>query len=310
MINFRKNGVILFLFLFLFSCAGTPKITPIHISAGTEQLNKGNAFYQKGCYRRALEFYMRAHELYTASDQPEGVAMSLNNIASVYRGMGEPAEANAFYVKAAQIYRRTGDRTGLSQVLTNRAAALIDSGNLMEAENLITEATRIGPETNSQSRIPLLTSRGILMIKKGRFHEAETILKEASAEADASASPAKMAATYFALGNLMMETKRYTEATENYHAALKADRVSGFYKGIADDLAALGSAARASGDASTAADFWERSLLIYSLLGLNREQDEVAGYLKTLPGRTSDAITDFFLNKWNKGKRLENPCEG
>lgn len=58
---------------------------PEHITAGMKEIARGIARYNKGCYKDSLEYFFGAHELFVASDQLSGVAMSLNNIGNVYR---------------------------------------------------------------------------------------------------------------------------------------------------------------------------------------------------------------------------------
>jgi hypothetical protein len=72
-----------------FGCAGgnAVKKKPEHIVSGMKEIQKGTTWYQKGCYKRSLEHFFRAHELFAASDQLDGVAMSMNNIGNIYRIM-------------------------------------------------------------------------------------------------------------------------------------------------------------------------------------------------------------------------------
>ncbi len=302
----KKTFTLVFSSLLLCACAGDPpKTLPVHLRAGTEQIRKGNFYYQKGCYKRALEHFIRANELYTASDQPEGIAMSLNNIGSVYRALGDAGGSMTFFDEAERIYLKSGGGAILGQVLSNKAAALIDLGDLARAEKAMDRAWEI-QASDQKARASLLTNRGILLARKERRSEAESLFRQALA-----LNGEEGAATHFALGNLLMETGRQQEAAEQFEAALKADRSSGFYKGIADDLARLGHVAKARGNEAEAFDYWERSLKIYTLMGLQRERDETAQLLKSAPQGTKGAgdATSFFLNRWEKGKRLENPCE-
>ena len=92
--------------LFPASCGGTKEvIVPEHISAGSVQTSKGMPFYERGCYARALEHFYRANELFTAIGDSRGMAMSMNNIGVVYRGMGEAAAAIPFFEDALRMYR-------------------------------------------------------------------------------------------------------------------------------------------------------------------------------------------------------------
>lgn len=310
MLRVKKAIGMSLLILFFTACAGDPpKPTPVHLSAGAEQIKQGGVYYQKGCYKRALEHYLRAYELCTAADQSEGAAMSLNNIGSVFRAMGNPADAISFYSKSRLVYEKSGDREKLAQVLSNTAAALIDLGRLSPAEALLNRASELQAASDERSRGALLTNRGILLMRKGRHGEAGELLKKALGGPADAGSPGAAGAN-FALGNLMMTTGNFSDALRYFEAALKADRRNGFYKGIADDLAQLGHASRALGDDSAAADFWERSLHVYALLGLTGRRDELAGLLRALPRKDgSGEVTAFFLDRWGKGKQLESPCE-
>ncbi len=71
----------------------------------------------------------------------------------------------------------------------------------------------------------------------------------------------------FALGDLMLETQRYEKAVAFFRSALTVDRLSGFYKGIADDLAAIGSVYLFQKNDELAMNFYKRSVKIYALIG-------------------------------------------
>ena len=101
-------GVCMVFVLTLSCTADLPRTAPVHLSAGAEQIKKGNNLYQKGCYKGALEHFFRAHELYAVSDQQSGIAMSMNNIGSVYRALGDASGALVFFEEAAPPLRKRG----------------------------------------------------------------------------------------------------------------------------------------------------------------------------------------------------------
>lgn len=101
----RCNAFFILLFaLFCFACAGgnSAKKIPEHITAGTKEMAGGIARYNKGCYQDSLEYFFKAHELFVASDQLSGVAMSLNNIGNVYRVTGDFDSALLFLMRHLQ----------------------------------------------------------------------------------------------------------------------------------------------------------------------------------------------------------------
>lgn len=134
--------LILLFALFCFSCAGenSAKIMPEHITAGTKEMARGITRYNKGYYKESLEYFFRAHELFVASDQLNGVAMSLNNMGNVYRVTGDIDSALLFFDESLSIYSDIGDSLGRVQVLCNKTAALIDAGRLEKAENVLNTA--------------------------------------------------------------------------------------------------------------------------------------------------------------------------
>jgi tetratricopeptide (TPR) repeat protein len=103
--NRKINIAICFYALLLCACAtaDTAKnLLPPDTIAGMNELNKGNHYYQKGCYPQAFEHFFKAHERLVASDHMAGVAMSLNNIGNVYRATGDLNSALLFYEEAFQ----------------------------------------------------------------------------------------------------------------------------------------------------------------------------------------------------------------
>ncbi len=302
---------ILFLAFFLFACAGgsTTKKTPEPSNAGIKEITRGNTRYKKGCFKDSLRYFFKAHELFTASDQPSGVAMSLNNIGNVYRATGDIESAVLFFDEALYIYESIADKKGSIQVLSNKAAALIDSNMLEEAVKTLKNAEDIA-EKNKIVFGPLQNIRSILFIKKKEYKLAEETLQKAIANADPE-NLSEYANINFALGNLMLETKRYKNAVDFFKAALEADRLSGFSKGIADDLAAIGSAYLLQEKNELAINFLKRSIKVYALNRNHKKVLEIMKQLEKASEKTDFSIdvTKHFVNRWLEGKTYQNPCK-
>lgn len=308
----RFNAFFIVLFaLFCFACAGgnSAKKMPEHITAGTKEMARGIAWYNKGCYKDSLEYFCRAHELFVASDQLSGVAMSLNNIGNVYRITGDFDSALLFFDEAFAIYSDMGDPLGGVQALSNKVAALIDGDRLEQAEKVL----NIAEEMAKKNRVlfgPLLTNKGIILIKKMEYSRAEELMQTALANTDPE-NLLEFATVNFALGNLMFETQRYEKAIDFFKTALTADRLSGFNKSIADDLAAIGSACLKLGKDELAVNFFKRSVEIYALIGNQKKVQNIMEKLEMVSEKTGRdlTITKHFVNRWLEGKALESPCE-
>lgn len=292
------------------ACAGanSKQIKPKHLTSGMQQIKKGNELYQKGCYKRSIEHFFRAHERFAASDQVAGVAMSMNNIGTVYRILGDTTDALRFFNESYRMYQDLNDPAGRVRVLSNIAATLLGVGKLTEAEPVIDTADRLAADHGIMHG-PLLRNRGILFAKKKAYQRAETILNRALTDVDPS-NLSEFAAINAALGNLMAETDRTNEAIEFFKDALVADRQSGFTKGMGDDLAAIGKTYHGLEAYSAASSYYQRSLKIYALIGNTQKVRDIMGRLEKIAEETGrDAsITKEFAASWLKGA-ANSPCE-
>ena len=291
------------------SCGGTREaVVPGHLGAGDEQTAKGMPFYERGCYARALEHFTRAHELYTAVGDRRGMAKSANNIGVVYRAAGEEQASIPFFEDALRIYRGLGEHNGVRQTLSNLAAAQVDAGDYAAAGRNIDEALKI--EDRSHPFPPAMTVKGILLAKQGNATGAETMLKEALAEIGRR-HPEGEAAANSAMGELLLGQGRYKEAVPYFEKALASDRKAGFYRGIADDLAALGRCSAGLRDDAAAVASWEQSVRIYALLGMEENVRSTLGLLEEAAKRSNLDIdlTRTLAELWLKGEKTESLCE-
>lgn len=282
---------------------------PEDIIEGVKEIQKGAEWYRKGCYNRALEYFFKGHEIFTATDRTEGVALSLNNIGNVYRAMGDAKSAAAFYDEAYAIYSDRGDVSGKIQALSNKAAALIDDDNYAAAETVIAsaEALAAGAEI---VHVPLLKNRGILYIKQKDYDKAEKLLKQCRT-LTYSEKYAEFAAVNYALGKLMNETHRSREAISYLELALTADKASAFYEGIADDLKEIAVAYQKIDEPRKSAFYYSRSIKIYALLGKTDEVESIREQIKIMAEEhgMDMTVTYYFIRRWLEGKAMESPCE-
>lgn len=296
--------------LCLSACFGgnSKPVQPAHLTSGMRQIKKGSIWYHKGCYQRALEHFLRAHELFASSDQQSGVAISLNNIGNVYRIIGNNEEAMLFFNESYGIYTDISNYEGIVHVLSNKAAALIDSGSLEAAMDMLNKAERIA-QTNDIYYNPLLRNRGVLLIRKKEYDQAEVILNKALTHV-VPPNHSESAAIHSALGKLMLETKKFDSAIEHFQSALEADRLTGFYKGMADDLAAIGFAYFTQERYELAANFYRRSIKIYAMIGDESNVQEIMNLLDRAAESTGldIRITQEFVKRWQAGE-ADNPCD-
>jgi tetratricopeptide (TPR) repeat protein len=304
-----KLGLVLFFIILAASCGGKKEVVvPEHISAGAEQTAKGMPFYERGCYSRALDYFYRANELYTAIGHSRGMAMSANNIGVVCRAMGDAAAAIPFFEDALRMYGSLGDQENMRQTLSNLAAAQVDTGDYVAAGKNIDEALKI--HIRHKPFAPAMTVKGILLAKQGDVKGAEAILKEALDDISPK-HPAGEAAANYAMGELLLGTARYKEAVPYFNKALESDRKAGFYRGIADDLTALGRCSAGLRDDASAVNYWEQSVRIYALLGMEEKVRATMGMLDEAAKRSNRdiALTRVLVDRWLNGDMTESLCE-
>ncbi len=309
----KIKAFVIFLLIFpaMTACGGGAVRTgPQHLTAGQEQIAKGMPYYQKGCYKRSLEYFLKAHEIFTSYNQREGVAMSLNNMGAAYRGIDEPESALILFQEAYRIYSGMANSEGTRQVLCNKAAALIDMGDLSGAEKVLAEASKINVGGGGGTFVPLMSNQGILLAKKKEYVKAEEILKNALSASNPE-NLSDIAVVNAALGHLMLDKGDNRQAIDFFERALDADRKAGFYKGIADDLRYIGEAYERLHEDRKAVESWQESIKIYALLGLEDEVDELVEQLSAAADRASVNIelTEFFVNHWLEGRMTEGLCD-
>ena len=291
------------------SCGGTREaVVPEHLGAGADQTARGMPFYERGCYARALEHFTRANELFTAVGDSRGTAMSMNNIGVVYRAMGEASAAIPFFEDALRLYRGLGEPDKVRQALSNLAAAQIDAGDYPAAGRNIDEALKI--EDRNKPFAPALTVKGILLARQGDARGAEAMLREALEEIGRR-HPEGDAAANYAMGELLLGQGRYKEALPYFEKALASDRKAGFYRGIADDLAALGRCSAGLLDDAAAVASWEQSVRIYALLGMEEKVRSTLVLLEEAAKRSNLNVdlTRTLAERWLKGEMTDSLCE-
>jgi len=232
----------------------------------------------------------------------------MNSIGNVYRATDCISSAIDFFDESCRIFLYIKDTEGAVQSLSNKSAALIEDGRLEEASNVLSLAESLA-KNNKKLSATLLKNRGILLIREKEFKSAEDILKKALDKVE-PANFSEIAAINFALGKLMVETKRPENAVEYFKEALSADQSSEFIKGTADDLAAIGTVYYNQDKHELAVNFFIRSIKIYALMGNEKKVHKIMELL----GKSSEkaniniSITKNFVKKWLESKSLENFC--
>ncbi len=312
MVKFRYPIFLFFLIPFAFACTHSKPLMHRGSSlqqAASAEMGTGTALYNNGCYRQALPHFLKAHEQYSAMDQLDGVAMSLNNIGNIYRTLNNPESAILFFDEALQLYMAINDPSGAVQTLSNKSAALITAGRLDDAGEILSKAEKMAAEEKI-SLSSLMHNRSILLVKQKKYADAKLALKENLSKTGQNQYKAR-AAINFAMGNIMSETNKHEKAISHYLTALKLDRKTGFHKRIAEDLEAVGKSYMALNKTREAISYLKRSAKIYALM---RDEKKVAEIMAQLDSATANTdinttVIRAFINDWLSGNIEQPLCE-
>lgn len=111
-----------------------------HPSIGATLNNIGLLYDQKGDVKQALMYFLKGLEIKKKSKAPDlSLVSSLNNIASLYCGIGKTEEAHKMIDEAEEILNRQKIRPGdpLAYMYENRGHAYMKEGKLTEARECI-----------------------------------------------------------------------------------------------------------------------------------------------------------------------------
>ncbi len=305
----KKYWIILFFSIFYISCFPfQQKGDQDSTSAGMKEIKKGSAWYNRGCYYRSLNNFIKANELFSGEDSAAGVAMSLNNIGNSYRAFGDSNKAEVFLKEAYQTYSDIKDYKGMLQVLSNIASLLIENGKKAEALKIIKSADKIS-EDNNIIFTPLLNIKAAVMIKENKNNKAEQLLNSALQQAEKNSSA--YAAANFLLAEIMIKKKEYDSALKHLDTALAIDKKNGFYKGMAGDLEKIANVKSAIGKKKEAVFYLKRSVKIYALIGKEKKCLKLISLIESLAKETGTdtIITKHLIDKWLKKELIKNGCE-
>ncbi|MFZ5563505.1 MAG: tetratricopeptide repeat protein [Thermodesulfobacteriota bacterium] len=303
--------VLLAMMLVTTACAGKKAEVNLgdeSVSAARNIVQKAVADYHAGCNESALKELNRAHEMFTLADDQAGVAMCMNNMGTVYRAANDAGSAAAFFEEAFGLYQRLGDTKGAFQALANKAAVLTETGDYAGAKAALDRADALAPGPAADF-LPLLNNRGVLLARQGELEKAEALLRRALAKTGPD-NLSDRATVNAGLGNLMKQAGRHAEAMEFFKTALEADTRQGFYRGMADDLAAMAECGVALGNEDQAIDWLKRSIKLSALTGDTVRAHNRFETLVPLAEKHQIDITIFshLVKQWLKGERVRSYC--
>lgn len=100
---------------------------------GKNYNNLGNLYKTKGDYKKSLECYRKSHHYKKITEDQNGEALCLAGIAEVQLLLNHPDSAEFYYKLSHQLFSETEDTDGIVSVYNNLASLYIDQGRFSEA---------------------------------------------------------------------------------------------------------------------------------------------------------------------------------
>lgn len=281
---------------------------PEDIRLSIRSLNKGTAFYSKGCYTKALVHLQEAHERFVAADHLQGTAESLNSLANTYYRLGDYASALAVYDEAVALFRQLRQTSGQIRALTNKAAALLAGHNFDAASQVLDEADTIA-DGHPLLLALRLKNRALLYLSQNDAERAGPLLYQAL-DAVPPSDQALSADIHYTIGQMKLTFETPQSALPHLEAALKIDRTAGAYYAVALDLAAMGSLFDKLSRYEEAVSHYQRSLKIFALLDAPQKVQWIIPHLVHSASKTDMNVRAAlkWAELWLSGQRESGIC--
>jgi tetratricopeptide (TPR) repeat protein len=281
----------------LASCSSAPPksdtVTTMKTQAAQDSIT-GDAYFRQGRFDLALQFFTRSLNENTAVDNGDGIIQSYNAIGKTYMALGALDKAEELLLSARDHARSAG--APLLFVSTNNLGELyLAKGEPQKSLAMFEEAMAMP----ASSRTPAQT--GVL------YHNLGTAEKDLgdplkaldyygkSLEVNLSNKLFEQAAAnYYMIAAVHSKKGELDEAQKNALAALDFDKRVENSPGIAQDLYALGLIANRRKDPAAAYDYFQRSYLVFTTLGIKPQMEKSLTELITAAdelGRTAEAAS-------------------
>lgn len=118
----------------------------------------GTLEYANANYNESQIYFKEALEIYKTTGYKYGQALVLNNLANLYRDIGELKIAIDYYLKALKIKEELNDKKGIVSTLNNMANLHFAQGDNVSAQKYYNEARNIAEEIKNPESLAMTYS--------------------------------------------------------------------------------------------------------------------------------------------------------
>ena len=137
-------------------------------------LRLGNVAYYEGDTKRAFENYKSALSLFSATDNKQGQAMSLNNLGNIYRTWKDYSSALRHYNKAVQLDKKAKNTKGITSRNLNIGLTYKEMGDDEQAMDYFKQSLDLSTDSDDKKGMArAYNNLGLMSIEAG---DADTAL--------------------------------------------------------------------------------------------------------------------------------------
>ncbi|MBL4657638.1 MAG: tetratricopeptide repeat protein [Flavobacteriales bacterium] len=222
--------------------------------------NLGYIYMNKGEYKLALEYVIKASKLYMELNDQDGYGNSLTQTGRIYREMGDYELALEFHRKASDIFEKSDDKTGMGLSYDNVGGIYREQGNYESALSFHLKAAKVKEESGDKRGV------GYSYDKIGRIYKDQKYYKKAlefhmkavkfKEESDDKKG---LSYTFGEIGNIYGVQGQFAKALKFHFKAAKIRQQLDDQRGLSYTLSFIGKVFEKQGNYEKALEYYLKS---------------------------------------------------
>lgn len=270
-----------------------------NFSTGTVDAYKniGVAYWVKGDYGQALNFYEQGLALAQKVNYRKGIGRLLLNISLVYSDQGKYPDALDYNFKSLKICESINDGKGLALNYNNIAIIYFNQSKYNEALSYYKKSLAISEASGNLQDIAMATSNiAELYVKQENYPEALKYYLQSLKLKETVGDLVGLSTNYGGIGEIYKRQNNYTLALDYYFKAWKIQQTIGNKPDMAALLLGIGDCYLSLKQYTMAMDYCQRGLAIASTIGHKkfiRDGNEIASKIYKATNRYELALLHY-----------------
>lgn len=233
----------------------------------------GIAYYFKGDYTKALEYYLKSLAISETLNDKTAIAKGLANIGVIYYSQGAYSKALEYYFKALKIDEAQGREAGIAAALGNIGNVYWNNKDYPNALDYFSKALKISEKRGDQLAIARHVGNiGNVYEYQGKYIEALLQYERGLKISEELQDKFGMSRHLGNIGNIYSKTKDYKKSLDYFYRSLKLREESGDKNFIAIQYGNIGTTLVMLKQYNEAEMYLKKALLICDSIGILNEK--------------------------------------